>query len=218
MACGMRVRPVRRFDRWRRWPAWVFLLSGGGAVMVAGCGHSHRRGSTAPPTAASTTAPATTATTGATPSVSGSSRPTTAANRPATSVSGGKEPTAPGSSATAGVPTTPGVPVTAPSGVPANGVYVDGPPGVPRYLISLQDHGATAAGTITFVYQDGRRQTVASYTAQFGASQALRMNLSTGMTVTGMYRRYAFTLANCGTVLPFAAQSSSCDFAYTASA
>jgi hypothetical protein len=81
----------------------------------------------------------------------------------------------------------------------------------------LQQQGYSAgAGTITFVYQDGRTQTVANYTARFDADQTLQMQLSNGKSIAGTFAPQRFTLANCGTALQFIPVPSRCRFSYIA--
>jgi hypothetical protein len=108
-----------------------------------------------------------------------------------------------------------GVPVLPSETAPASGVYSNGSSGTPRYLISLQQQGHSAgAGTIRFVYQDGRTQTVANYTARFGVDQMLQMQLSNGKSMAGTFESQRFTLANCGTTLQFIPVPSRCRFSF----
>jgi hypothetical protein len=64
------------------------------------------------------------------------------------------------------------------------------------------------------VYQDGRTQTVATYTALFTGNQMLLMLLSNGKSVVGTFEPHRFTLSNCEIALQFIPLPSRCRFSY----
>jgi hypothetical protein len=212
---GAEVRTVRTYRGRRRLSAWMLVLaSGGSALLVGACGQNHRE---ANPTAASTSATAAPHST-ATASVTSTTIPS---KRSETTTTNGSQPTTKVSSeGTVGVApsTVPASVPTVPSeAAPGSGVYSNGSSGTPRYLISLRQQGrAGGDGTITFVYQDGRSQTVANYTARFGVDQTLQMQLSNGKSIVGIFGLQRFTLSNCGRALQFIPVPSRCQFSYIA--
>jgi hypothetical protein len=145
---------------------------------------------------------------------------TSSANRPETSTTNGPQPTT--KTSIGGTPVIPStvavsVPALPSQTAPGSGVYSNGSSGTPRYLISLRQQGHSAGeGTITFVYQDGRTQTVASYTALFSGNQTVQMLLSNGKSMVGTFEPHRFTLGNCETALQFIPVPSRCGFSYIA--
>lgn len=102
----------------------------------------------------------------------------------------------------------------------AVGNYVDAGTEYPRYVISVSSGGyGHVAGTVTFIYQDGRTDDLGGYQAtlasQTSGSGTLRFTFADGQTLTGFFPRGdTFTLANCGGVLKWAGPHTGCSFEY----
>lgn len=137
---------------------------------------------------------------------------------PAVTASGAPSPTAAPVSATSqSNSTTTDPPATATTAVagPQDGQYSDGAAGSPRYLISLQHIGSSSmTGSVTFVYQDGRTQVVATYTGHADQGGPLSMVLDDQRTLNGTYSARQLDFPACGAVLAWAIKAQQCTFAY----
>lgn len=117
---------------------------------------------------------------------------------------------------TAPGPPPPPSPAPIPRGGPLpGGLYVGVADGAPHYIIalSLGAHDAIA-GSVTFLYQDGRTATVGRYTGRMFPSGKLTLDFNNGKTMVGAYRRGMLAIANCRTVLAWSADVAGCQFSY----
>jgi hypothetical protein len=95
------------------------------------------------------------------------------------------------------------------------GLYADAPSDIPHYVFSLaSDRPETVHGSVTFIYQDGRADTIGEYTGRLSAGGRLTFLFSNGRQLSGTYRAGHLTLANCSSVLTWARQPSYCQFTY----
>ena len=109
---------------------------------------------------------------------------------------------------------TPGASSAAAAAQPPDGQYSDGT-APPRYLISLQHTGpSTLKGSLTFEYQDGRRQLLATYTGQTVSGGQMIMVLGSHQTMSGSLTSNRLALTNCGAVLHFVINAQQCSFQY----
>jgi hypothetical protein len=67
---------------------------------------------------------------------------------------------------------------------------------------------------VTFVYQDGRSQVVATYTG-VSSNGKLTMHLDTQHTLSGAFSARQFTLSGCQAALRWAVDPQQCVFSYT---
>lgn len=102
---------------------------------------------------------------------------------------------------------------TAPVGdLPSVGAYADGSPGTPHYTLDLTTSSAISlAGSVNFLFQDGRTQTVFTFSGAPSAGHA-SLETSTGKTVAATYTSGSITLASCTTYLQYATNDSECTF------
>jgi hypothetical protein len=108
------------------------------------------------------------------------------------------------------VPTSAGPPV---GNLPPVGTYTDGPQGTPHYTLVLTTSSATSlAGSVNFIFQDGRTQTVFTFSGTPSTGNA-SLTTSSGKTVSATYTSSSITLASCTTYLQYAANDSECTFA-----
>lgn len=111
--------------------------------------------------------------------------------------------------------TTTSTPASTPSTVgnlPPVGTYADGPQGTPHYTLDLTSSSAAAlAGSVNYVFQDGRTQTVFTFTGTPSTDHA-SLTTSTGKTVSATYTSSSITLASCTTYLQYTTNDSQCTF------
>lgn len=191
----------------RRWLVWssaavivVALGLGLGLGLSSGGGAGTTDGTT-------TTRPPGTTTTTTTPS----STPTSAGSS-STSAPAGTTTTAPG------------------GGILATGTYVAGSPGTPHYVVRVTSAAPDAvAGSVQFVYQDGRTVTVLTFTGTTaGPVATLRPTATTRIgnsgrqrtaslppSVTATLGRGSLVLQGCTGFLTFATTASDCAFTLT---
>jgi len=101
-------------------------------------------------------------------------------------------------------------------GLPPPGTYADGPRGTPHYTLDLTTSSAAAiAGSVEFVFQDGRTQTVFTFTGTPGTGQAV-LTTSSGKTVSATYTTSSITLASCTAYLQYATDNGQCTFSRSA--
>jgi hypothetical protein len=109
-------------------------------------------------------------------------------------------------------------PTTAPSTtaggvVPATGVYADGATGTPHYLLDVTAvSGSTMSGTLEFVFQDGRTQTVWTFTGTVHDGSATLTTSPGGKTISLTYTTSSIVLASCTAYLQYAQSDSQCTF------
>lgn len=171
-----------------RWPI-ALLACAGLSLLVAACSNG--------PGGAS---PTTTSTIGrhhrASSPTSTSSIPTTTSPSPATSTS---------SPTSTSAPSGPTVPV---------GGYTDATTGVPHYLLTVTASSpSNFAGTVTFVYQDGKTSTVFTFDTTPASSAFPLHGTGPGSSATAAISGTTITLPNCQTYLTYARQPTSCTFA-----
>jgi hypothetical protein len=174
------------------------------AIGLAGCGSRQQVATGAGPAVTAPAPPSTTTAPATTEPATTTRQPATTTRQPATTTR------QPGS-------TTTGPPVTATSPLvgPQDGQYSDGPEGSPRYLISLRHIGSSSmTGSVTFIYQDGRTQVVATYTGRADQRGPLSMALDDQRTLTGTYSARQLDFPACGAVLAWAVKAQQCTFAY----
>jgi hypothetical protein len=101
------------------------------------------------------------------------------------------------------------------SGALADGLYTDAPDGTPHYAIALSLSGHDViTGSVNYLYQDGRIGTVGRYTGRLSSSGKLTVVFGDGKAMTGSYGAGKLTLADCRSVLTWAANSAGCRFIY----
>jgi hypothetical protein len=101
--------------------------------------------------------------------------------------------------------------------LPPAGVYTDGPQGTPHYTVDLTSSSTTAlSGSVTFTFQDGRTQTVFTFTGTPSAGKA-SLTTSTGKTLSAAYTGTSILLESCTAYLQYAASDSQCTFSGSAS-
>jgi hypothetical protein len=179
------------------------LLIGGLAVTIAtaGCG---QHVSAAPARSAKTAA--------ASPETS--SRSVTPGTTKTLTASNGAAPGAENSRA-ASKPTRPTTAGTHSDGqMLKDGLYIDAPDGTPHYILAIAiSKSATFHGSATFLYQDGRTDTVGGFTGKLANGQ-LTLVFGDGRRLAGTYTAGHFTLTGCSKVLAFATRPEECEFHY----
>jgi hypothetical protein len=97
----------------------------------------------------------------------------------------------------------------------ADGLYTDAADGTPHYVIALDVSGTgNISGSVTFLYQDGRTQTIGSYTGKLSGGGRLRMIFAGGKALVGTYGTSQLTLTGCTSVLTWAVRPAGCRFTY----
>ena len=130
----------------------------------------------------------------------GTSGPTTTASPPA-----------PGASTS----TTAGGPAST-SGLQA-GTYTDGSAGMPHYVVDVTSStGPSVAGSISFVYQDGRTASVGSFSGTAGAGRATLTLSPQGTQAAATYTSTTLVLDGCTGYLQYATGAAQCTFDLTA--
>lgn len=169
------------------------------ASALAGCGHTAARARPAGTSGGNAAAPV-----------------ASAAAHPVASGGAAGAHTLPKAPRSATAPTPASVPAVGGGSAPlADGLYVDAPDGQAHYVVAISHDGARAiSGSIIYLYQDGRADTVARYTGTLPGSGRLSITLSDGQAMIGTYQPTRFTLGNCGRFLPHTTQPDACDFAY----
>lgn len=119
----------------------------------------------------------------------------------------------PGGATSTTTATSAPMPTVAPVGnLPPVGTYADGPQGTPHYTLVLTTSSATSlVGSVNFIFQDGRTETVFTFTGTPGAGHT-SLTTSTGKTVSASYTATSITLVSCNTYLQYAASDSECTF------
>jgi len=107
---------------------------------------------------------------------------------------------------------------TTPSGslpsVLPSGIYVDGPPGTPRYFLTITiESGGAFRGTVAFLFQDGQTAEVFTFTATTQSGVAT-LEASTGASITATYGKEQLTLGECTGYLPRARSLADCTFRF----
>ncbi len=101
------------------------------------------------------------------------------------------------------------------SGRLADGLYTDAADGTPHYVIALGVSGnGNISGSVTFLYQDGRTQTIGRYTGKLSGGGRLRMIFAGGKALVGTYGTGQLTLTGCTSVLTWAVRPAGCRFTY----
>jgi len=96
----------------------------------------------------------------------------------------------------------------------ADGLYTDAADGMPHYVIALDVSGNDdISGSVTFLYQDGRTDTIGHYTGKL-ANGKLSMIFEGGQALAGAYGTGRLTLTSCSSVLTWAGKSIGCRFTY----
>jgi hypothetical protein len=115
------------------------------------------------------------------------------------------------------------VPTTAPSSsvpggsLPATGTYADGAAGTPHYTLDVTAaSGSTISGSLAFVYQDGRTQTVWTFTGTAHDGNASLTTSPGGKTISATYTTSTIVLASCTAYLQYAQNDSQCTFVRSA--
>jgi hypothetical protein len=187
---------------------WLCLAGAATGLLAAACGSA--QSPSHDPAAAKTAGPA---------SASAMATVTATATRPDTSrTASGSVTATPGpaalSSASPIVP--PAKPTSAPApGLPETGLYVDGPDGTPRYVISVsQVKGPGIAGSVNFIYQDARTGLLSAYTAVKPSAGMMTLTLRTGVAVKAIVQLHGFTIPGCARYLPFIDGPAQCTFTY----
>jgi hypothetical protein len=99
--------------------------------------------------------------------------------------------------------------------LPANGLYTDAADGTPHYVIALDVSGDDdISGSVTFLYQDGRTDTIGHYTGKLADGGKLSMSFDGGKALVGTYGTGQLTLTNCTSVLKWAVEGIGCRFTY----
>jgi hypothetical protein len=97
----------------------------------------------------------------------------------------------------------------------ADGLYTDAADGTPHYVIALDVSGNDSiSGSVTFLYQDGRTQTIGKYTGKLSGSGRLRVTFAGGKALAGTYGTGQLTLTGCTSVLTWAVRPAGCRFTY----
>jgi hypothetical protein len=82
-------------------------------------------------------------------------------------------------------------------------------------MISLHHTGVSStAGTVTFIYQDGRNKLVGNYTGTVSGDGRLTMELDNRQTWSGTFSPRQLDIAACGAFLPFVTTTQQCVFSY----
>jgi hypothetical protein len=82
-------------------------------------------------------------------------------------------------------------------------------------VISVGNSGPSGVqGSISYLYQDGSTDTVASYTGAISGGTSLSLSLSTGKSMSGSIESQALDLSNCAAVLDQPVPAQSCNFTY----
>jgi hypothetical protein len=107
-------------------------------------------------------------------------------------------------------------PTSAPfPGLPETGLYSDGPDDGARYVISVsQVRGPGIAGSVNFIYEDGRTGLLSAYTAAKPRAGRMTLVLMTGVAITATIRPHGFTIPGCVRYLPFVYGPAQCTFTY----
>jgi hypothetical protein len=79
--------------------------------------------------------------------------------------------------------------------------------------LSLSGHDVIT-GSVNYLYQDGRIGTVGRYTGRLSSSGKLTVVFGDGKALAGAYGAGKLTLADCRSVLTWAANSADCRFIY----
>lgn len=119
------------------------------------------------------------------------------------------------STSTAPAPTTTaGASTTAPPGdLPATGTYVDGSASFPHYVLDLTTSTpASVAGTLSFVFQDGRTSQVGTVTGTAGGGRAQLTISPPGTAASATYTTATLVLESCTGYLQYATNASQCTF------
>jgi hypothetical protein len=102
---------------------------------------------------------------------------------------------------------------TGTGGLPATGKYADGPVGTPHYVLDLtESSGNTMAGSISFVFQDGRTQSEMSFSGTTSSGTATLSTSPGDRTITATYTSSSITLASCTGYLQYAQNDKECTF------
>jgi hypothetical protein len=171
---------------------------------LAGCGR-HASAAAGRPLASQTPA-------SQTPASRPPTAPTRLASRASTSPAAGRSPAAPSESA---APSPSATSRNQGSSPLADGLYADAPASAPHYVFALAHSRPEAIhGSVTFFYQDGRADTIGTYTGRLSEDGRLTLVFSSGGQLTGTYRSGHLSLTNCASVLRWASQPGYCQFAY----
>jgi hypothetical protein len=145
------------------------------------------------------------------PSVRSSTRSSTSQSTPAPKQSDASAPPTPVPAAYSPSPAPHGSGATA----LADGLYTDAADGTPHYVIALDVSGNDdVSGSVTFLYQDGRTDTIGNYTGKLSGGGKLSMTFDDGKALAGTYRAGQLTLTSCTSVLTWAVNKIGCRFAY----
>jgi hypothetical protein len=94
-----------------------------------------------------------------------------------------------------------------------SGLYTDGPDGTPHYDLSFTSGpGGVLRGSVSFLYQDGRISTVASYAGTLSGGGKITLTLGDGKALSGRYTAGHLNLAGCAAALPLATFAGDCTF------
>ncbi len=103
------------------------------------------------------------------------------------------------------------------SSLPIMGQYTDGPTYQPHYVLDLTaTTSSTLAGTISFVYQDGRTSTVLTFSGTASSGSAQLTTAPGARLVDVTYTTQSIDLESCTKYLEYATTPSSCTFTYSA--
>jgi hypothetical protein len=143
--------------------------------------------------------------TGTVAGCSGSAGPSSGAhNGPSTT------PSPPGSEASTSTSAS-----AAPGALPSIGQYADGPVSQPHYVLDLTSSSpSTLAGTISFVYQDGRTSTVLTFSGTPSSGNAQLTTAPGARVIDATYTAQSVDLESCTEYLQYAQSESSCTFTY----
>jgi hypothetical protein len=112
-------------------------------------------------------------------------------------------------------PRTGNNPVPASPIVPSAQLYVDGPSGMPHYVISVsQVKGSRITGSLCFLYQDGRTGLLGAYTATKPTAGTITLVLKTGKSIKVTVQEHGFTIPGCAKYLPFIYRPAQCTFTF----
>lgn len=145
---------------------------------------------------------------------------TTACSSPRPSTSRSTD--APGPTTTASPPPAPSTSTTAGGSAPPGGMqtgnYADGAAGVPHYVVDVTSStSSSVAGSITFIYQDGRTADVGTFSGTAGGGRAMLTIAPQGTQASATYTSTTLVLENCTSYLQYAATAAQCTFNSTSS-
>ena len=96
------------------------------------------------------------------------------------------------------------------------GTYTDGPAGFPHYVVDVTSStGDSVAGSISFVYQDGRTASAGTFSGRASGGRATLTIDPQGTAATATYTSTTLVLDSCTTYLQHTASAAQCTFDLT---